>query len=151
MFQTALIAAVAVAGVQAIEMAKGGKASGKDLAYGLAAPEPDVKIEEVARKLVRECNASELGEDFIPCIKEHLDFDAIVQRNSGKSKKPKPVFDDETSDSESSEESQVSAIGEESLVNEEDEVSELSSTDDESLESEDDEDFDLFSADDESL
>ena len=72
-------------------MAKGSKANRKELAQGLVAPESEVKIEDVARKLVTECNASELGGDFIACIKEHLDFDAHVMINTEK-RKQKPVF-----------------------------------------------------------
>ena len=72
-------------------MAKGSKANRKELAHGHVAPESEVKIEDVARKLVSECNASELGGDFIACIKEHLDFDAHVMINTEK-RKPKPVF-----------------------------------------------------------
>ena len=82
MFQTALIAAVAVVGTQAISIRQESYANSEnvsgdqienntgngssiniyELVQSLDTAEFDVKIEEVARKLVKECYVSELDE-----------------------------------------------------------------------------------------
>ena len=82
MFQTALIAAVAVVGTQAISIRQESYTNSEDvsgdhienntgdarsinideLVQSLDTAEFDVKIEEVARRLVKECYVSELDE-----------------------------------------------------------------------------------------